>query len=157
MPTFIIRRAIVAAVLILIGLHCAFAQEAKQAPKREVVPKTVTGVVSGISYNFIAVMYGHDAKGEVAREMAFNVDKNVRIEHKPGIKDIKAGDTVTVAYDEITVTAPDGSKAVQRITKAIAFLRQGQNRPEDVKNDTLASAGESADMSLSIKGIKKGD
>lgn len=121
--------------------------------KKEVVEKTITGVVSGISYNFIAVMYGQDEKGETSLEMAFKVDKGVAIEHKSSLKEIKFGDTVSVTYEETTETSADGTKSSQRIAKAITFLRPAQNQPGGAENVSL----ESSQTPLAIKGVKEGE
>jgi len=151
------RALILAAAAVLMVFNITLAQETAEAPKTETVSKTVTGIVSGISYNFIAVMFGQDEKGEVAQEMAFNVDKSVKIEHKSDIGSIKAGDTVSVAYEETTQTSKDGVKTSKRMAKAITFLRPAQVKPEGAENGSLESSGNSADMPLPIKGMKKGD
>ena len=107
------------------------AQENTAEPKEEVANKLISGQVSGISGNFIAVDCGMNPEGTGSREMVFNVDEGVQIEHKKSIKEIGVGDTVDVAYDEITKTAQDGKKTSKRVARAISFIRAAEKRPAD--------------------------
>ena len=133
-------------------------QQTKQA-KQETAAKDITGTVGGISPNFIAVTLGRGAQGQAALEMAFNLNKTVKIEHKNSIKDIKLGDTVQVAYDEITTTREDGSKSIRRVAKSVIFLRQAENKPETGQanqlNGVLESRSDQDSLPLNIKGPKE--
>jgi hypothetical protein len=104
------------------------AQEIK--PRREVVAKEVFGAVSGISSNFVAVVYGRDPKSEILTEMAFNVGKEVVIKNKKSLKEINPEDSIKVLYDEITETREDGRIIKSRVAKEIVFLRPADKKPE---------------------------
>jgi hypothetical protein len=112
-------------LLIAMGLipGIAFGQ-APQEEKEEIVRKSVSGEVAGISANFIAVAYGISEKEGSSLEMAFDVDKNVKIDHKKSIKEIGLGDMVEVAYDEIKKIDAQGKiKSSRRLARVVVFLR----------------------------------
>jgi hypothetical protein len=92
--------------------------------------KTVTGEVSAISGNFIAVLYGSDK--DTSYEMALNMNKEVKVAHKKSLKDIVQGDTVSVSYEE-TAEIKEGvqPKVLARVVKEVSFLSTAQKKPED--------------------------
>jgi hypothetical protein len=92
--------------------------------KEEIVKKSVSGAVAGISANFIAIEYGVSEKEQSSLEMAFDVDKDVKIAHKKSLKEIHTGDTVEVAYDEIKKIDAQGKvKSSRRLARVIVFVR----------------------------------
>ena len=107
--------------------------------KVELVTKTITGEISGISSNFIALLCGVDSQSGAAKEMAFNLDKNLQIEHKNSLKDLMLEDMVDIVYDEITVTDKEGKVSIKRQVRLISFLKRPEKPLEDV---TLDSADE---------------
>ena len=134
------------------------AQESgKEPPKEEIVTETkdVTGRVSGMSHNFIAITYGQSQDGQAALEMAFNLDSKIRVGHKNSLKEIKMDDMVQVTYDEITTTKADGSKSFRRVARVVTFLRPAQKQvePSDA-GGVLQSQGQEAASPLTIKGTK---
>lgn len=123
-------------VLILFsGLICSVnaaekSTETKEEPKKITVEKTLNGEVSGISPNFIAILYGQDKK--TSYEMALVMDKNTKVEHKNSLKEIAAGDIVSVRYEEITQVfkqrtekgeEKDVVKVLGRLVKVVSFVR----------------------------------
>lgn len=97
-------------------------------PKKQIVSKEIVGTVSGVSGNFIAVVYGRDQQSGILSEMAFNVGKNVKIKNKKALKDIGPEDTVKVLYDEITEKLDGGRKIVSHAAKEIVFLRAADKK-----------------------------
>ena len=115
------------------------AQEAK--PRRIVLAREIAGTVSGISNNFVAVVYGRDPKSGILSEMAFNVGKEVKIKNKKSLKEMNPEDSIKVLYDEITETKEDGRIIKSRVAKEIVFLRAAEKKPEPPQQEQ-ASAGE---------------
>lgn len=112
-------------LLVVMGIipGIAFGQ-APPEEKEEIARKSVSGEVSGVSANFIAVAYGIKEKEQSSLEMAFDVDKDVKIEHKKSIKEIGLGDTVEVVYDEIKRFDAQGKiKSSRRLARVVVFLR----------------------------------
>jgi preprotein translocase subunit YajC len=119
-------------VVLVLGLApLSFAQENK---KEEITKKTtakeISGEVSGISSNFIAIVYGQNSK--TSFEMALIIDKDTKVEHKKSLKEIKPGDTVSVRYEENTETykeetkkgeKKDVTRLLRRIVKTVDFVR----------------------------------
>jgi len=125
-------------LILVLGLAAgAFAEEAKNEPKEIVATKTITGEVSGISSNFIAIMYGVDKKNEASLEMALAVGKDVVIEHKDTLKNIGVGDTVKAVYEEKTEKdEKENIRVKSRIVKKITFLQAAKKTEQ---TDTLIS------------------
>lgn len=108
-----------------------------QEEKEEIARKSVSGEVGGISANFIAVAYGMSEKEQSSMEMAFDVDKNVKIEHKKSLKEIGLGDTVEVVYDEIKKIDAQGKvKSSRRLARVIVFVRAA---PKTAESSVLQS------------------
>ncbi len=61
--------------------------------------------------------------------MALTMDKDVKIEDRKSLKDIGAGDIVSVSFEETTETKKEGekdiSRVVSRVVKKIRFIRPG--------------------------------
>ncbi|MEK7299304.1 MAG: hypothetical protein AAB066_05380, partial [Candidatus Margulisiibacteriota bacterium] len=101
-----------------------------EPPKEEMASKTMTGEVAGISPSFIAVIYDQDEKS--AYEMALNLDAKVKIVGKKNISEIRAGDTVTVSYDEKFQKDEKGDIRINgRKVTAISFVREGKKPVEE--------------------------
>jgi hypothetical protein len=124
------------ALVFSLGLGGAVAQD-KNSPagspkeKEVVVAMEVSGTVSGLTPNFIAVIYGRNEAEKVSLEMAFSLDKDVRIAHKNSIQEIGLGDEVRITYDEVTRINAEGKIiARKRVAKEVAFVRQAQKVQE---------------------------
>ena len=126
-----ISKIIVSGILITglcVGLGIGYAAE-KENPNiiKEVATKKMTGEVQGISKNFIAILYAQDEK--TSYEMAFDVDKDVKIENKKDLKEIKVGNIVAVTYQETTEKPKDDKdgkkiKVQNRTVKRIIFIKE---------------------------------
>lgn len=98
--------------------------------KKTTVTKKLDGEVAGISADFIAIDCGLNEKKTAAREMAFKLDKNVKVEVKKSIKEIGVGDTVSVTYEEIAETNGKIIRNLGRTVKSVRFLRPAPKQPE---------------------------
>ncbi|MCM8812303.1 MAG: hypothetical protein NC924_00010 [Candidatus Omnitrophica bacterium] len=96
------------------------------APKKQVVAKELTGEISGISGNFLSVNYGIDPASGAGLEAAFVIDrKKTKLIRRSKWEDLSFGDTVLVAYDEVTQTRDDGRKVRASMVKSVTFVQPG--------------------------------
>ena len=119
------------------GIKIALAQEATGKLKnRDVQSKHMTGEVSGISSSFLALVYAVDEKAKASYEMAFSVDKNVKVEGKDKLSEIAVGDTVSVSYDETIEKDEKGEnpKVMERLVKRIMLVKAA---PPQLKEPVL--------------------
>lgn len=136
---------------LILALTVQTMAEVQKEEKTERATKQVTGEIAGLSKNFIAVDYGMNAKGTSMQEMAFNLDKNITLEHKRNLAEYSVGDTVTVTYEEITKTDKEGKKWTNCIPKVISFVRPAQKSFESI---TPEEAPQQETATLPLKGIK---
>lgn len=117
-------------LIMAVGLRVVLADDAQPAVKKNVTVKTLSGEVSGISPNFIAVLYGQDAKSSY--EMGLVINKNTKVERKHSLNEIVVGDTVSVKYEETTQVIKektqkgeekDTVKVLSRIAKVVSFIK----------------------------------
>jgi hypothetical protein len=106
------------------------AEEAKpEEETTEAVSKQISGEVSGISNNFIAVVYGQDEK--TSYEMALNIGKDIKLEHMKSLKEIGVGDKVKVTYDAVYKVDKEGKKRlIKNEPKIISFISKAPKIPE---------------------------
>jgi len=135
----------------------ALAQENQENKEKniEVTMKELTGVISALSPSFIAIETGVDAQQGAATEAAFNLSKNVRIEHKNSLKEIKVGDIVTVGYEETIETRDDGRKMRKTSVKTITFLKPAPAEMTALEETTPPGEGDAKGDSLPLKGLKE--
>jgi hypothetical protein len=142
-----------AAVFILgsadIGLVAAAELKTKEVKAEEkeekiaTVKKEITGVVSGISNNFIAIEYKVDLKEGMAYEIALNIGKDIKIERKKNLSEISMGDVVTVTYEENLKKEKDKDsgrekiRVMSRVAKVIKFVNKA--KPVIENAETLES------------------
>lgn len=90
--------------------------------------KGVSGEVSSVSKDFIAIVYRRDAAKGTEEEVAFPIAKDVKIEHKKSLGQIGIGDMVDVQFEEVTEETKEGIKS-KRVAKVITFLRAASLAP----------------------------
>jgi len=121
-------------ITLVLGIFTFFATGnlfAAQEPevKREVFTREVSGEVSGITKNFIAVLYGQNDKESF--ELALPMDKSTRASQRK-FSEIKVGDMVSVTYEEVVETKKgEKSKVIRRLAKVVEFRRQASVAPEE--------------------------
>ncbi len=89
----------------------------------------ISGEVSAVSKDFIAVVYRSDEVRGSEEEIALPVAKDAVVEHKQSLSQIGIGDMVDVEYEEYTEETPDGPKS-KRVAVAVRFLRAAPKQPE---------------------------
>ena len=128
-------------LVMALGLALISGRANADESKKEVLAKHMTGEVSGISANFLGLVYNVDQKEQTSYEMAFSLDKDVKVEAKAGLSEISPGDIVSVAYDETLETDDQGNKRVmQRLVKRIAYLKPSADKLEEAKREEKANA-----------------
>lgn len=137
-----IKKMIISGILVLCFSGIGFIRAEEEA-KKTVAVKELQGEVSGISSNFIAILYGQDKK--TSYEMALTLDKDVRIEDRKSLKDIGVGDVVSVSYEETTETKKQDDKEVTRVmgrvVKKIRFIRPGA-KIQEIEMRSLEEPGQ---------------
>jgi hypothetical protein len=142
-------------LILFSGLICSVnaaekGAEDKEEPKKITLEKTVSGDVSGISPNFIAILYGQDKK--TSYEMALVIDKNTKVERKKSLKEIGAGDTVSVKYEETTQThkektekgkEKDITKILVRLAKVVSFVKAAPKELQSLEVNELPAPEQS--------------
>lgn len=118
----------------------AFAAEEKSAGKGakgkqtegrnviKTVSKEITGQVSAISKNFIAVVYQANKNNEY--EMGLYIEGVPELERVKDFAQIQAGDTVTVVYDEATEKDEEDKEFARHVARKIIFVRKAPPPPE---------------------------
>ena len=122
------RITLIFSVLLLFTGGAVFAAADEQV-KREVFTKSISGEVSGISKNFIAVVYGQNDKESL--ELALQMDKSTRGSQRK-LSEIKVGDIVSVTYEEVVETKKgEQPKVIRRLAKVVEFRRAAAVAPEE--------------------------
>lgn len=111
----------VTAILIL-GLYCAASVQGEEAKKPGRVIKGISGEVSAISKDFIAIVYRRDEAKGTEEEVALPIAKDAIIEHKKSLSEIGVGDMVNVEFEEVTEETDSGFRS-KRIARVISFTR----------------------------------
>ncbi|MFH1189767.1 MAG: hypothetical protein V1682_03675 [Candidatus Omnitrophota bacterium] len=88
-----------------------------------VANKEVTGQVSGLAKNFIAVIYEGDISTDASKEAAFPIEGTPVLERMSSLDDLKEGDTVTVRFEDTTTFDDSGKETTARKIEKITFVR----------------------------------
>ena len=89
----------------------------------------ISGEVSAVSKDFIAVVYRSDKEKGSEEEIALPVAAEAVVEHKQSLSEIGIGDMVDVEYEEYTEETPEGPRS-KRVAVAVRFLRAAVKQPE---------------------------
>ena len=123
--------------------------ESAAAARNEVTKvetKEVTGEVSGVSKDFIAIVYKKDDASHASYEVALPIQGTPILQHISNVKQIKVGDTITVQYDEMIKTDEKGKNAVVgRNAKTITFVSPAPPPPPEPMDETPAPATETVE------------
>lgn len=112
---------IVLAVLAIFILHTAvFSQEKTKIAGSRL--KIVSGEVSGIGRDFIAVVYNRDEAKGTEEEIALPIAKDVILEHRKSLEQIAVGDLVDVQFEDVKEETKEGTKT-KRIARVITFVK----------------------------------
>ncbi|MCK5160174.1 MAG: hypothetical protein KAQ99_01245, partial [Candidatus Aureabacteria bacterium] len=58
------------------------------------------------------------------------IDKDVKIEHKKSLSELKIGDRVSIRYEDATVEDSDKQQTLKRKAKIVRFVRSAVKKPE---------------------------
>ena len=136
------RRPNILVILAFLFISCACildkgsAQGAKDEVKRTSITRELTGEVTWIRGDRIAVVFERNKDRGSEEEILLPVASDVRIVHKKSLDQIAAGDMVRIQYEEVTEEWPDGRRNVERKVKVISFLRAAAKRP--IAENTIA-------------------
>lgn len=118
------REIILALSIMGIGLCvCSIAPGQGEGTKKTGrVVKGISGEVSAISKDFIAIVYRRDEAKGTEEEIALPIAKGVIIEHKKNLSEIAVGDTVNVEFEEVAEETREGARS-KRVARVIRFTR----------------------------------
>jgi hypothetical protein len=116
------RKILLALSIMGIGLYAIAPAQGEETKKAGKVIKGISGEVSAISKDFIAIVYRRDAARGSEEEIALPIAKGVIVEHKKNLSEIAIGDMVDVEFAEITEETKEGPKS-KRIARVISFVR----------------------------------
>ncbi len=141
MKDSILKCTIAAAMMLCLWAQVVIAQEDNEEVTEEtvtaVVGKTITGLVSGISKDYIGVIY--QDKKNIEYEMGIYIKDASELERVKDFSEIQAGDTVTVQYDEVSTIGEDGQETSRHVAQKIIFVKKAP--PPAKESDTLVSDG----------------
>jgi hypothetical protein len=113
----------------------------------------VEGTINAKSSHFLALGISPDPESKIAREMAFNVDKDVKIVHKKSYKELHQGDIVKVRYSETKKTNQSGAVlSSNRQLRQVTFLKVAEKTQFSQANN-LVTPDEGTDT-IPLKGMK---
>ena len=129
--------------------------------------KTLTGIVSMLTPDFIAIVYNVNKDTQAEYEMPFSIPADIKISRKSSLDNISFGDTVELRYQEkskdVTIKKPDGKTAVERHVvhrelKDIAYVKSASTAMmsgNESDLDRRYRARQEYDQGLDIKGSAK--
>ncbi len=100
-----------------------------------ITAKSITGQVSAISKDYIAILYQTDKNQEY--EMGIYIEGIPKLERVKDLTQIQAGDTVTVEYDVATEEGEDDKEFARHIAQKIIFVKKAPPPPPET--DALIS------------------
>ncbi len=119
-------------------------QEVKQDTKKEAekakisnISKEITGEVSAVNKNGIAIIYNRDLGKGSEDEIFVPLDNTVKLVHKQSIADINVGDVVSVLYEEVSENTKEG--VVNKFAgKIVTFVKPAVKKPAPVEPPTVS-------------------
>lgn len=119
-------------ILILGFARTGFMQDAE---KKERAIKTakggVSGEISGISKNYISVVYEKDTENGIEYEMLLPIDKDIQLEYKKSLGEMKIGDRVSIQYEDTTTEDSEKQKTFKREAKVVTFVGPAAPTPPE--------------------------
>ncbi|GEM_PF-6523896 len=93
------------------------------------VGKQVTGQVSGISKDYIGIVYQADKNTE--REMGVMIKGVPTLERVKELNEIEMGDTVTVEFSEVTEKDENDQEVMKHVATKIIFVKKAPPPPAE--------------------------
>lgn len=118
-------------------LTIAFTYAQDDMPKKTAkFMKGVSGEVSGISKDFIAIVYRRDEARGSEEEIGLPIATDVILEHKKSLSEIGVGDMVDVEFEEAEEETQEGPRS-KRVAKVVRFIRAA---PKQVVEESVLDA-----------------
>ena len=112
--------------------------EARNVIKTEL--KEITGQVSAISKDYIAVIYQTGKNSE--NEMGIYIEGIPELERVKDFAQIQAGDTVTVEYEKVSEKDKEDNEFARHVVKKIIFVKKAPPPPPETTVLTSDEGGE---------------
>ena len=163
-------------ILLTAGLLCVFiclftsggyARAAGREGSFSLTEKTLTGIVSALTADFIAIVYNVDKNTQAEYEMPFSIPADIKLSRASSLSNISLGDTVEVLYQEklmdVEVKRADGKAAIERHIvhrelKNITYIKSASTAMmsgNESDLDRRYRARQEYDQGLDIKGSAK--
>ncbi len=91
----------------------------------------VSGTVTAVNKNGIAVAYKRDLAKGTEEEVYATLNKDTKFVHKQRIEGINVGDTVTLQFEEVNDEADMANPKNEREAKTITFVSPAQAHDEN--------------------------
>ncbi|MDP3732571.1 MAG: hypothetical protein Q8R31_06110 [Candidatus Omnitrophota bacterium] len=118
--------------LVLGVISIGFGQEAQEKSaekiRRTSQMKEVQGEITWMSKSYIAIVFQRNDAGKSEEEILLPIDKETNLVHLRTLGDLARGDTVRVKYEEVVEEDAQGRR-LNRLAKAISFVRKGNQKP----------------------------
>ncbi len=115
---------VVMALMVLVSITLAFAENEKSAAVGTKTAKEVEGPISGIGKDYISIIYQKDDNDGIDYEIMLPLSEDMAMEHKQNLANLKVGDTVRVQYEETTEQNEKGPQS-SRKAQGITFVKSG--------------------------------
>ncbi len=119
-----------AALICLSNVNSGLAKEPpkQEEIKRSVALKELQGEITWVRKNKIAIVYKTDETGSADSEILLPVSPDVKLVHIQSMEQLKAGDVVSIQFEEATEESEGASKTARR-AKTITFVKPGNKKP----------------------------
>lgn len=121
-------------LVIVLFLHSGVNAEGQQGKGRKPVKRTgvVQGEISGISKNYISIVYERDKEKGIEYEMLLPINrKDLQIEHKRNLDEFKVGDIVSVTFEDTVTGDNEKEQKMERKAKVVTFVGPAPPRPPE--------------------------
>lgn len=90
----------------------------------------VQGEISGITKNYISIVYKRDREKDIEYEMLLPINrKDLQIEHKRNLDEFKVGDTVILTYEDTVTGDNEKEQGMKRKAMVIRFVKSAPPKP----------------------------
>ena len=118
-------------VLVLAMSGVVFGQsenEEKKITKR--TANEISGEISAIGKDFIAIIYKRDEEKGTEYEMFLPIDTDTKLERKRNLTELSIGDTFKIQCEDTALEDTSGEKKMERKAKVISFVKPAVKKPE---------------------------
>lgn len=113
---------------ISVGVFAQGEKEEKKITKR--TTNEVSGEISAIGKDFIAIIYKRDESKGAEYEMLVPIDTDTKLERRKSLSELNIGDTVRIQCEDITLEDASGEQKMERKAKLVSFVSPAVKKPE---------------------------